>query len=108
MVPALKKNAYLYLHAASLAASCLWRLFVAVGWSTDTAQRPSRRRRHRRRRIVSRLRRLLTTRSTKSTTTSTMWYCCCSSSKVVCVPKRDPNGDEVYRSLKESWKDFVC
>ena len=24
------------------------------------------------------------------------------------VPKRDPNGDEVYRSLKESWKDFVC
>ena len=25
-----------------------------------------------------------------------------------CVPKRDPNGDEVYRSLKESRKDFVC
>ena len=71
MVQALKKISYLYLHAASLVSSCLWRLFVAVGWSTDTAQRPSRRRRHRRRRIVSRLRRLLTTRSTTSTTTST-------------------------------------
>ena len=60
--------AYLYLHAASLVSSCLWRLFVAVGRSTDTAQRPSRRRRHRRRRhrrrhrrrrVVSRLRRRL-------------------------------------------------
>lgn len=100
IVPVLNNFAYLYLHAASLVSSCLWRLLVAVGRSTDTIHRPSRRR------VVSRLRRLLVVLELVL-----LLPLCGAAVSVVarqCVPKRDPNGDEVYRSLKESWKDFVC